>query len=253
MLRACRLPDEEIRALARHYRKTGDPAALATLCASQEARIVKIAYQHVGQGHSAEDLQAEGRVGLVIAAQKYDPGRRATFGTYATFWIRAYILRHIMVFHGPVVAFKSVAMRRIYYKVLAAQRKHDGNATAETLAHELGEPMHQVERVLSRLTRCDPSIDDPNTPEITRGAGDAGNPEAAFLQDEAVHRSAQRVATVLGALTPRERIVVERHLDAGGKRTLQDIGAGFGVSRERTRQIEAKAFAKLRPLLQNAA
>ena len=251
------LPDATVRELARTYRATGCPKAHEKLVMSHLRLVRSIAKQfHVPwmQGH-ADDLEAEGRVGLLRAIQKYDPGQDAALATYATYWIRALIMAYIPRLQGPVRYGTTKNERKVMYRLSAAEAAV--GTDPELLATALGVTREMVIAVRARMRGRDRSLDAPE--RVNDDAADArlqarmlldgepGTPEDELL---AAEEGAARKKALLGALatlTAKERKVVRaRHLvDEHARATLQELGDAFGCSRENVRLIEKKALGRL--------
>lgn len=243
---------EECR-LARKWRTSGDRRALDRLVEANLGLVTHIAGEYL-RGAPNEDLIQEGRLGLVIAARRFDPDRGVRLATYGAFWIRACMLNLILRTHGPVDVGRGRRNRRIFFGLARArQRIERGGAPAELdeLAQALGVRLEEVEMMMPRLQGRDPSLDEPRSSEDQRalGAGmahDGPTPEELVSgRDEEQHRQ-RRFKEALKTLDPRElEILRARHLTEEPA-TLAVLSEKLGVSRERVRQLEERATAKLR-------
>ena len=244
--------------LARRWREDDDDAAMRELVMSYARFVVRIATGFRGYGLPLGDLVQEGNVGLMEAAKRFDPDREVRFSTYASWWVVAamqeYILRNASIVRiGTTAAQKSLFfnLRRLRARLAESP---DGSMTDDdrhAIARELRVPLAAVERMESHLSRPDRSLN----ATIGDGDGDAfqdfladggPSPEAIAIGHFDALRRGERIGAALETLTPRERqIIVNRFLD-DEPNTLAELGLVFGVSKERVRQIEAKALDKLR-------
>jgi len=246
-------PDEE-RRLARLWRVHADGKALGRLVAAHMGLVIRIALEFRHAGPPMEDLIQEGNLGLTIAARRFDPGRQTRLATYATYWIRACMLEHVVRSHGPVRIGTTRSQRKIFFGLGRARRKleREGTTTdAENLASALGVQREDVEAMTPRLSGRDVSLDAPRgfddrRPMAANLAEDAPTPEdmIAVLEEDDQRRT--QVHEGLKVLDPRERAIIRaRHLRQRPA-TLACLGKKFGISRERVRQLEIRAKAKLR-------
>src|SRR5881296_732541 len=151
----------EERRLARKWRACEDEKALGRLVAAHLGLVIRIAMEFRHSGPPMEDLIQEGNLGLTIAARRFDPNRKTRLATYATYWIRACMLEHVVRSHGPVRIGTTRSQRKIFFGLGRARRKleRDGNlADAEHLAFELGVEESDVEAMTPRLTGRDVSL-----------------------------------------------------------------------------------------------
>jgi RNA polymerase sigma-32 factor len=254
-------------ALARAWR-AGDERALHRLVNAYMRLAVSMAARYRRYGAPMPDLIQEAGVGLLKAAEKFDPDRGVRFSTYAVWWIKASIQDYVMrnwslVRTGSTSSQKALFfnLRRVRAKLEreagAAGAVIDGQRLREMIAEEVGVPLRDVEMMEGRLAGADFSLN-------AQQAGEEGREWVETLQDEApqaaevVIRRADNdrargwLADALRVLNRRERmIVVERKL-RDQPRTLESLGQELGLSKERIRQLEAQALAKLRKHLENA-
>jgi RNA polymerase sigma-32 factor len=244
---------EEVK-LSRRWRSMEDRAALARLVNAHLGLVVKIATEFRNSGPSMEDLIQEGNLGLTIAARRFDPGQGTRLATYATYWIRACMMEHVVRSHGPVRIGTTRAQRKIFFGLGRARRRleRDGQgASAEALARALGVEPEEVESMTPRLSGRDMSLDAPRSTDDDREVGallaiDGPSPEEMVAGTEEEDSRRTRLLEGLKVLDPRERAIIRaRHMSAIPA-TLEALGKKFRVSRERVRQIEMRAVSKLR-------
>ena len=220
--------------------------------------VVRIASGFRGYGLPLGDLVQEGNVGLMEAAKRFDPGRHVRFSTYAAWWVVAaiqeYILRNSSIVRiGTTASQKSLFfnLRRLRARLADNPDGLMSNDDRRRIARELEVPIAAVERMEAHFSRPDQSLNATlgvsNTDELQDFLGDSGpSPEEIVIHRRDGLTRGAWIEEALTRLTPRERqIIVSRFLDDEPS-TLAELGAEFGVSKERIRQIEGKALTKLR-------
>lgn len=241
----------------------GDERAREQLIRANLRFVVAVALQHRRPGLRLADLIAEGNVGLVTAARKFDPSRGTRFVTYAGFWIRAAIL-DLVVRGSAFIGAGSGPMRTKMFFRLRRERARVAEQIADpaernaVLAERFAMTEKKMARLLGHLDARVVSLDAPVAGDATTTLLDTieshgVDPEAAVLESVGRERSHGRLYEALERLDPRERFVVEQRFFADEEASLADVGRSLGVSRERARQLEARAKSKLREALADLA
>ncbi len=251
--------------LARRWRDHGDHAAMHQMVTSHVRLVVRVASRFKGYGLPIGDLIQEGTIGLIEAANRFDPEREVRFSTYATWWIMAsvqeFVVRNASIVRiGTTPAQKSLFfnLRRMRAKLSSDMAPTMTDAERRQIAGDLHVPLAAVERMEAHLSRPDRSLNagvgGEDSDEFQNFLADPGpTPEEIF---QGSHDRAARDRWLLDAmqcLTPREREVITSRFLTDGRTTLAEIGQVFGVTKERVRQIESRALSKLRGALTQSA
>ncbi|NBX42811.1 MAG: RNA polymerase factor sigma-32 [Rhodobacteraceae bacterium] len=258
--------ETELR-LAYAWRDHRDEEALHRLVTAYMRLAISMAAKFKRYGAPMNDLIQEAGLGLMKAADKFDPDRGVRFSTYAVWWIKAsiqdYVMRNwSMVRTGSTSSQKSLFfnMRRVQTRIereaMAAGQNLDKHQLLQMIATEVGVPLHDVEMMEGRLAGSDYSLN------ATQSVEDEGrewidtleddSEQAADLVEHARDRAQLRewLLNALSSLNERERFIVRERKLRDEPRTLESLGEEMGLSKERVRQLEAAAFAKMRKSLE---
>ena len=266
-MRAELLDAETELQLAYAWRDRRDEAALHRLVTAYMRLAISMAAKFRRYGAPMNDLIQEAGLGLMKAADKFDPDRGVRFSTYAVWWIKASIQDYVMrnwslVRTGSTSSQKALFfnMRRVQARLEreaeAAGVRLDGHQLREKIAREVGVPLADVEMMEGRLAGSDFSLN------ATQSSEDDGREWIEALEDDATQAAetvesrhdSERLrgwlVTAMGTLTSRERYIVTERKLREEPRTLESLGEELGLSKERIRQLEAAAFAKMRKSLE---
>ena len=257
-------PEEEYM-LAKSWREHGDKDAAHKLVTSHLRLVAKIAIGYRGYGLPLSELISEGNVGMMQAVKRFDPDRGFRLATYAMWWIRAAIQEYVLHSWSLVKMGTTAAQKKLFFNLRKIkgqlQAIEDGDLSPENvkrIAKELAVPESDVVSMNRRLSAPDNSL---NAPLRADGDGewqdwlvDEGPTQEARLGDrQELGLRRDLLRTAMTHLTARERdILVERRLK-DEPATLEDLSRRYGISRERVRQIEVRAFEKLQRAIKTKA
>ncbi|MEZ5670344.1 MAG: RNA polymerase factor sigma-32 [Alphaproteobacteria bacterium] len=257
-MRAPLLEREQEADLARRWRDRQDKAALDELVQAYARYVVRIAAGFRGYGLPMGDLVQEGNIGLMEAAARFDPERDVRFSTYAAWWIRASIQDYILRNSSIVRIATTASQKTLFFNLRRLRAKLDEtgdgtmtDADRRKIAEDLSVPVAAVERMEAHFSRPDRSLNatfsDGETDQFQDFvADDRPNPEENYtsVHDGDVRR--RRLREALASLTEREQTIITQRFLQDDRKTLAEIGIEFGLTKERIRQIEARALSKLR-------
>ena len=255
-------PQEEYM-LAKRWREHGDRDAAHRLVTSHLRLVAKIAMGYRGYGLPVAELISEGNVGMMQAVKRFDPDRGFRLATYAMWWIRASIQEYILHSWSLVKMGTTAAQKKLFFNLrkLKGQMQaiEEGDLTieqVEKIATRLGVPKEEVVNMNRRLSGPDQSLNAPVKAEADMEWQDwlvdeSASQETVLGESQELGQRKHMLAGALKQLTERERhIIVQRRLVEEPK-TLEDLSAQYGISRERVRQIEVRAFEKLQKAMKN--
>ena len=254
--------------LARAWRDRQHEPSLHRLVNAYMRLAVSMATKYRRYGAPMADLVQEAGVGLMKAAEKFDPDRGVRFSTYAVWWIKASIQDYVMRNWSLVRTGSTSSQKALFFNLRRVRAKFEREAGAagevldpvalrEKIAEEVGVPVRDVEMMDARLSGSDFSLN-------AQQAGEEGREWVETLEDdgpqaeETVSRRADNakargwLADALGALPERERVIILERKLRDEPRTLESLGDEFGLSKERIRQLEAQALKKMRSFLEGA-
>jgi RNA polymerase sigma-32 factor len=259
-------PDEEFM-LAKRWQEHGDVDAAHQLVTSHLRLVAKIAMGYRGYGLPVAEMISEGNVGLMQAVKKFDPDKGFRLATYAMWWIRASIQEYILhswslVKMGTTAAQKKLFfnLRRMKGQLRALEEGDMSPENVEKIAETLKVSQEEVINMNRRLSGPDSSL---NAPLRADGDGDgewmdwlvddSASQEAELAEQDELEKRRALLAQAMTSLNERERhILTERRLKDEPV-TLEDLSQEYGISRERVRQIEVRAFEKLQKSIRNRA
>jgi RNA polymerase sigma-32 factor len=260
------LAQEEEYMLAKRWREHSDPEAAQRLVTSHLRLVAKIAMGYRGYGLPLADLIAEGNLGMMQAVKRYDPERGFRLATYAMWWIRASIQEYILHSWSLVKLGTTAAQKKLFFNLRRIKGRiqaiDDGDLSPENLkliATELNVPESDVIDMNRRLAGPDHSLNAPIRAEGDSSEwqdwleDDTADQEQTLGEMEELGLRRDLLNSAMSQLTPRERDILEERRLKDQPSTLEDLAQKYGVSRERVRQIEVRAFDKLQAQMKLAA
>jgi RNA polymerase sigma-32 factor len=259
------LSREEETELARRWRDHQDGKAAEKLIKASLRHVVAIAVSYRRYGLRMGDLISEGNLGLMMAIGKYDPERGVRFGTYAAYWSRAYILNFVIKSwsmvgggSGPLRSKMFFKLRRERAMVAGLVGENDEQRSMQLLAQRMGQTVEKTRQLTERLEARDVSLDaqvhDEGKATLLEGLMDVTpSQEDQFFAAERGALLSESLKNAIDTLDDRERFIVNKRILADEETSLAELGRILGVSRERARQLETRAKAKLRKQLEPLA
>ena len=243
--------------------QNGDQEASNKLVEANTRYVVAIALQYRRYGLRLGDLIAEGNVGLVTAIRKFDPGRGTRFVTYARYWIRAFVLEAVVRSSTMVGPGSGPFRSKLFFRLRRERARlanlvSDPDELIEQMAKKFDTNPKRMRELLRRLDNREVSLDatvfrDSETTFVETLEGDAKPQDQVFEQAQRQSSLEIKLTKALEVLDERERLIVERRMLSDDTESLASLGRELGVSRERARQLEARAKKKLRAELQEFA
>ncbi|CCG40679.1 RNA polymerase sigma factor RpoH [Magnetospirillum molischianum] len=259
------LPAEEEYLLAKRYRDNDDLAAAERMITSHLRLVAKIAMGYRGYGLPLGEMISEGNIGMMQAVRRFDPDRGFRLATYAMWWIRAAIQEYILHSWSLVKMGTTAAQKKLFFNLrkLKGQMQaiEEGDLPAEIvgkIAAKLDVSEDEVVNMNRRLSSPDHSL---NAPLRAEGEGewqdwlvdDREDQETELGEREELGRRRGFLTSALDSLNERERAILTHRRLSEEPATLDDLSRQYGISRERVRQIEVRAFEKLQKSVQTAA
>jgi len=243
--------------LARRWVEHEDTEAAHQLVTSHLRLVAKIAMGYRGYGLPVAELISEGNIGMMQAVKRFDPERGFRLATYAMWWIRASIQEYILHSWSLVKMGTTAAQKKLFFNLrkLKGQMKaiDEGDLSPENvkeIASRLDVPEHEVMSMNSRLSGPDHSLNAPRSAESDGEWQDwlvdeCQDQEQVYADREELNERSKLLLTAMEKLNPREQYIIQKRRLSESAATLEELGSEFGISRERVRQVEAKAFEKL--------
>jgi len=262
------LSRERERDLARRWRENSDVEALHELVVAHHRLVASMARKFRGYGFPVDDLIQEGMVGLLEAANRFEPERGLRFATLAMWWVRAFVLNYVLKNWSVVRVVTSSPRKSLFFNLQRLRSRAGGGVGGPMSAEEraavaaaLGTSVAAVEEVEGHLSGRDRSLnapvgndDDGTETELQDAISAPGpSPEQVVLERRAWQACRAWLDEALENLSERERMIIEERWMADERSTLADLGARLGLTSERVRQIENAALGKLRRLAGDGA
>ena len=243
--------------LAKAWKNQGDVKAAHKLVTSHLRLVAKIASGYRGYGLPLSDLISEGNIGMMHAVKRFEPEKGFRLATYAMWWIKASIQEYILRSWSLVKIGTTAAQKKLFFNLKKIKSKisaiEDGDLTpdqVDKIATELSVPHKEVISMNRRISGSDYSLNSPVTDDSSGEwqdwlEDDTQNQEASFADTEEYLIKKNILSDSLEYLNERERDIISERQLSENPLTLEELSKRYGVSRERIRQIEAKAFEKL--------
>jgi RNA polymerase sigma-32 factor len=256
-------PEEEYM-FAKRWREHEDPESARRLVTSHLRLVAKIAMGYRGYGLPLSEIVAEGNVGLMQAVKRFEPDRGFRLATYAMWWIRAAIQEYILRSWSQVKMGTTAAQKKLFFNLRKAKNRigaiEEGDMRPEQvreIADKLAVPEEEVINMNRRLSAPDSSLNAPLRSDSESEwqdwlVDDTLDQETRLADAEEMGERHDLLTSALGELTDRERDIIEARRLRDDPATLEELSQKYGVSRERVRQIEVRAFEKLQQQMKRA-
>ena len=257
-------PEDEFM-LAKRWKEHEDPEAARRLVTSHLRLVAKIAMGYRGYGLPVSEIVSEGNVGLMQAVKRFDPDKGFRLATYAMWWIRAAIQEYVLRSWSMVKMGTTAAQKKLFFNLRKAKSNigaiEEGDLTPDhtvKLADQLGVTEREVTEMNRRLSGPDSSLNAPLRSESESEwqdwlADDTMDQETRMAEREELGDRHSLLTNAMDTLTERERDIIQARRLQDEPATLEDLSQKYGVSRERVRQIEVRAFEKLQKAMAGAA
>jgi RNA polymerase sigma-32 factor len=255
------LSREEETEIARRYHKYRNREDAYRLVTANLRLVVKIANEFARASRNLLDLIQEGNVGLMEAVKNFDPYRGIRFPSYAVWWVRAYIYRYLINNWRLVKIGTTQAQRKLFFNLRKESERLEAEGLTpqpKLLAQRMGVKESEVREMQERLAQSEVSLDAPAGPEDDTRLGEVipdteWNPEETAAREEWRNFARDKVEQFVASLKDKELEIFRARLLSEEPPTLQEVGARFGISRERVRQIESRLKRRLREFLKDQA
>jgi len=254
-------PEDEFM-FAKRLKEHGDPEAARRLVTSHLRLVAKIAMGYRGYGLPVSEIVSEGNVGLMQAVKRFDPDKGFRLATYAMWWIRAAIQEYVLRSWSMVKMGTTAAQKKLFFNLRKAKSNigaiEEGDLTPDhtnKLADQLGVTEREVTEMNRRLSGPDSSLNAPLRSESESEwqdwlADDTMDQETRLAEREERGDRHELLTSALDTLSERERDIIQERRLKDEPATLEELSQKYGVSRERVRQIEVRAFEKLQAAMQ---
>ena len=256
-------PEDEYM-FAKRWKEHQDPEAARRLVTSHLRLVAKIAMGYRGYGLPVSEIVSEGNVGLMQAVKRFDPDKGFRLATYAMWWIRASIQEYVLRSWSMVKLGTTAAQKKLFFNLRKAKSNigaiEEGDLTPDhtaTLADQLGVTETEVTEMNRRLSGPDSSLNAPLRSESESEwqdwlADDTADQETRLAEREEMNDRHELLMDAMKDLTDRERDIIQARRLQDEPATLEELSQKYGVSRERVRQIEVRAFEKLQRGIKSA-
>ena len=250
---------------AKRWQQHQDSEAARRLVTSHLRLVAKIAMGYRGYGLPVSEIVSEGNVGLMQAVKRFDPDKGFRLATYAMWWIRASIQEYVLRSWSMVKMGTTAAQKKLFFNLRKAKNNigaiEEGDLTPEhvaTLSDQLGVTAAEVTDMNRRLSGGDASLNAPLRSESESEwqdwlADDTADQETRLAEREEMNDRHELLVDAMKDLTDRERDIIQARRLQDEPATLEELSQKYGVSRERVRQIEVRAFEKLQSAMQSSA